>query len=150
MAIAQATMFEEVPSDPPPVETVRFNWYELYCKERYAMRPDWEIYSWKANGGERKIPGAFVVVEGGVYKEKITKGKRKGRTNYSKPEPGSKMTFSIVADELDKFKAEWSARTGKCANCYGTGKEWDGWDHIEGTRYRGCMKCKETGKFQAT
>jgi hypothetical protein len=135
MANAQAAMFE----------TARFDWYELYCKERYAVRADWEIYSWKANGA-RNTPGCFVVVEGGVFKEKITKGKRKGRTNYNKPEPNTKATYSIVADDLDRFKAEWSARTGKCSNCYGIGQEWAEWDHITGTRYRDCAKCKATGK----
>ena len=144
---AQASLFETEPSTKPECKLYdeRFDWHEAFCKERYATPDDWQIYRWSACGRERNAPGAYIEVEGAVFKTIITKGKRKGRPDYKKPEPNSTAKFAILITDLDQFQIEWSAKTGKCANCYGTGQEWNGWHHKTGNKFRDCHACKATG-----
>jgi hypothetical protein len=148
---AQPALFEtELSVAPEPkLYDGRFDWYEAFCRERYSPPSEWQIYKWEAKGEHGK-PGAFVLVEGAVFKHTMLKGKRKGRIDYKKPEPGSVATYPIVMTDLDKFKLEWSVKTGKCHHCYGTGQDWFGWNHITGDRYRDCQACSATGSSSLT
>lgn len=145
MSATQEVLFPADPAPQPKLYDERFDWYEAYCRDRYSPPSDWQIYTWKANG-EHDKPGCFVLVEGAVFKHTISKGKRKGRLDFKKPEHGSKFIFSILVSDLDKFKVEWSTRTGKCHECYGTGQEWHGWNHKTGNRFRDCRSCGASGK----
>jgi hypothetical protein len=145
MTFAQQALFTAEPEAPQPkLYDERFDWYEAFCRDRYSPPAEWQIYSWRTNGEHGK-PGCFVLVEGAIFKHTLLSGKRKGSINYKKPEPNSKASYPIMMTDLAKFKVEWSARTGKCHNCYGTGQEWHGWNHKTGNRYRNCTECKDTG-----
>lgn len=129
------------------VEAQRFDWYAEFCREKFGMSADWDVYSWAVKNHQK--PGEFILVEGAVCKEQYTKGKRKGRINYQKCEAGTRATLSIRSDELEQFKLDWSLRTGYCATCYGTGQQWYGWSAEHGTKYRDCIKCEATGRARS-
>jgi hypothetical protein len=52
----------------------------------------------------------------------------------------------VVTDADVKAEyARYEEETGNCGDCYGKGKKVAGWHHIEGARYKPCVKCGETG-----
>jgi hypothetical protein len=146
MNTVQQTLFVEAPTSADPKEEERFDWYAEFCKERYGCAPEWQVARWEAKGdiSNPNAPGNFVLVTGAVYPDRITKGKGKGRINYKVKQPGTEREFPILDCDLKQFKLEWQERTGKCHTCYGTGLQWDGWDHIKGSSYRACSKCKSS------
>jgi hypothetical protein len=84
-------------------------------------------------------------VEGAVYRHTISRGPRKGRLDYRKPEPGSLVTMTIGKKQFDAWRAQWETETGLCSECSGTGIVFAGWNHITGTRMRPCHTCGGTG-----
>lgn len=150
MTQTQPGIFGAEPISTAPdaaIQDARFDWYTAFCRDKFGMSDSWAIYGWSTKN--HQTPQEFILVEGAVCKERYTKGKRKGHIDYRKCEVGTKATLSIRSDELAKFKRDWSARTDKCGNCYGTGQEWCSWNHLTGNRYRDCGECNATGKLSA-
>lgn len=98
--------------------------------------PDWEAYSFRC------VEPNGILMEGGVFRARITRGKRKGRPNYDKPEPGTKRT--VVITDRDAFAAAWEVETGKCRDCTGTRVTLKS-AGVSGTFWRTCRRCNGTG-----
>lgn len=86
--------------------------------------------------------GEVILVEGGVAGALFTRGKNKGRPNPKKRTDVCEIAVS--RSDLDAIKAEWSATTGKCAECYGDG-ETVASIGVSGKTYRDCKRCGATG-----
>ena len=116
------------------------------AREIYNLPADWEPFRWQAKGdGETR----YVELEGGIFKTLYRSGPRKGKINYRKPEPGTSAMVSIPEKAFKEWKASWEAETGHCANCYGSGWEFAGWDHKKGQAHRKCTACDGTGLHRA-
>jgi hypothetical protein len=51
----------------------------------------------------------------------------------------------ITPAEEQAEKARFESEERKCHLCGGDGKEWRGWSHGTGHRYRTCVRCSGTG-----
>jgi hypothetical protein len=135
--------------DPEKPEAVRLRppVYDQHARERYNLPADWKVYSWAAKGD--KATG-YVELKGGVFRKQIERGKRKGKIDYRQPETGTAATISLSNVDHEVWLRRWEAETGYCVECFGTGQEWAGWDHIKGNAYRPCAKCGATGRSAPT
>ena len=112
-----------------------------YLKQRYSLHPEWVWHSFKA----LEDPGKHSQWEGGVYREAIQRGKRKGATNYSKPMVGTEATVIMSDPEFEAWLPQWERMVGKCHECKGTGAQWIGWHHITGDKTQPCPRCAASG-----
>lgn len=112
---------------------------EQQTREMYGLPAEWQVVVWKAI--EIKNERIGVQVQGGIYPEKITRGPRKGRTNYKKPTVGSELTCTITEAQQKEWWAVWENETGLCGKCEGTGVVFGGWNHEKGTTLRECKAC---------
>jgi hypothetical protein len=120
---------------------------DQFIIERFKLDPKWEHAGWKKEGMDPKTGDCkFILVTGAVYPE-ITRGRRKGHTNYKKPEPGTFLSVSVIPDEMDQWMSSWEKETGYCSKCSGTGHAWSGWSAERGNRYTPCKHCSATGKL---
>lgn len=134
------------PAQPAKVSE-RFDWIELFCKEKFGVPADWRWHGWERKEVDK--PHEYLLVHGAVCHAKFEKGKRKGQTNWKLKDASTEATHVIRRKELEAFQVEWSKRTGLCNECYGTGQAWAGWSLAEGTRYKPCRHCDATGIFKA-
>jgi hypothetical protein len=98
----------------------------------------WVGYQW-AKADRDSIVTAEVPV--GVY----SKGKNKGRPKYGKANAHTRAQVVVTEAEMIQAAIRYEGETGKCWNRKGTGKEWAGWDHKEGTKYQPCRRCGGIG-----
>lgn len=117
--------------------------HDQFAKELLGLPADWRVVSWKVIEVDKVRVG--VQVEGGVYRQTISRGPRKGKLDYRKPEPGSSVTLTIGEKQFHAWRAQWEAETGLCSECSGTGVVFAGWNNITGTRMRPCRPCGGTG-----
>jgi hypothetical protein len=129
--------------DKDKEDPVRFDWINLFCRDRFEVAPDWRWFSWERK--EFDQPHEFMLVNGAVCHARFQKGKSAGCTDWKKRDKSTERMFVIRRAELEAFQREWQARTGKCFECYGTGQDWAGWNAKTGNRYRPCQHCKATG-----
>lgn len=95
----------------------------------------WEPYRWE------KIARDAIAVTGGIPRL-LTRGPRKGKKTWDGKGTTEVVTYAEMEMEFKRYEEE----TGKCGDCLGEGREFAGWHHIEGTKYRPCRRCNETGK----
>lgn len=94
----------------------------------------WEPFKYEMIGKDSLITGGVPRI--------LTKGPRKGRKTWD----GAGTAVVVTKDEVEAEAARYTAETGNCATCYGEGKVFASWHHIEGTTYRECNVCTGTGK----
>lgn len=126
----------------PEAVTKRPHSFERCAIELYGLPPDWQFIRLTAKGDQEN---GYTEVEGGVYRTRFEKGKRKGEINHDKPEPGTHMTVAIPLKHWREWTARWERDTGCCSGCYGTGKASAGWSAGKGAAFRPCKKCNATG-----
>lgn len=102
---------------------------------RKAGIEGWEPYKFE------KIGSDAVAVTGGIPRL-LTRGPRKGRKTWD----GKGTTEVVTSVEMELEFKRYEADTGKCGDCLGERRVYAGWHHIEGTRYRPCKRCGESGK----
>ena len=127
----------------PEVVLARPPTSEQQAREMYRLHAEWQAVCWTAHG-ERD--SGYIELQGGVYRTRYERGKRKGQLNYSKPEPGTAATVSVTRAARDEWIARWEEETGFCSECSGTGWALHGWDHKKGNCYRPCTRCNATGR----
>lgn len=131
----------------PPTVAQRQPTAEQHAREVYSLGAEWQAYKWEAEGDRET---GYLVLTGGVFRRRITRGKRKGEVNFKKPEPNTLRTLVIPNVLHRAWRAQWQIETGYCAECEGTGQSWAGWGINTGNRYRQCTKCNGSGVHQAT
>lgn len=95
----------------------------------------WVPYKWQVAGNDSIVTGA-------VPKRTISKGKRKGRPDFT----GSTRDVVVVTQaEVEQAAADYE-RDGKCWNCKGTGQVQVGWSVETGAMHDVCARCGGTGK----
>ena len=116
---------------------------DQHARELYNLSSEWQSYKWEAKGED---PNGYLELTGGVFRERYTRGKRKGETHFGKPEPGTLMTLALPDRLQREWTAKWELETGFCSKCEGTGQQVFGWSSQTGTSYRNCPHCNASGK----
>lgn len=120
--------------------------YEEHARAKEQVSPDWHLFSWECFPKSGREPTLYVQVRGAVCKVTFQRGRRKGQMNWGRREKSTERTVILPVADHEKFCEEWEKRTGLCRNCTGEGKVFASWNHITGTKYRPCARCRETGK----
>lgn len=107
--------------------------------------PKWEPFSFKAVG-DRDTGGVLIV---GAEPRIITRGPRKGQMSWRHIRKGDEIETFVAESEVRAAERAYETETGNCYECGGGGQQWDGWDHIKGTKYRTCSRCNGTGNARA-
>ena len=116
------------------------NLHSEHAREMLGMPPEWEGYEFEAIGGNKlvRVVGAVAPIK--------TRGKYKGHRNWQKLDKATEKTAYYTPAEHDEWVAQWEKKTGKCAECYGTGQMFARWSVANGTEHKPCVKCGATGK----
>lgn len=122
------------------------NPYLEYCIDTFELPAGWNWYRWEALPRKRSGNATHLQITGAVCTATITKGKRKGQTNWLKRDKSTEKTFVFSVNDFEAWQLERERKTGKCRECYGTGQAWAGWSAETGTKYRTCRRCGGTGK----
>lgn len=130
-------------SEDNPSTDERVDLLTLQVRELLGVPEEWHWFEWEClpeNGPTQvmRVKGAVAP----VYEI----GKRKGQRNWRGRDKQTEREAYITPDQRTAWLAKWEAETGKCHVCQGTCQETSGWDHIKGTTYRPCTRCKATGK----
>lgn len=122
---------------------------EMQARERLNL-PAWQVSRWELLGHrDADLSGQVNRLDGGVYPLN-SKGKNQGQPNWRNPEPGTRQTLYITPLEHSAWLLGWENRTGSCSRCFRhPGEEFESWNHLTGTKYRTCGRCKGTGKAPA-
>jgi hypothetical protein len=105
------------------------DWFNLAAQKKLDLPSTWQWFSLQVVGRED------VLIRGGV-----PIGHRRDGSPRWGPVRDC-QTCVVTPAEHEAAKQEWKARTGKCAECYGTGWENIGWSQAEGRKYRRCRTC---------
>lgn len=127
-------MFDGKPDAAPAADAVASPpfWYEEIARKKVGGDPDWKAAIWQACKGHDSL------IEGAVPRVGLD-----GKPRWI----GIELDKVVVTDaELRQAKLDYETETGKCCKCAGSGKEFGGWDHITGNKYRDCVRCGATGK----
>ena len=87
---------------------------------------------------ENTGPGRFDRLVGGVFSTLYKSGPRKGRTNYKKPDDGTRREFIIENGAWLKWRAEFLLSRGLCVRCEGEGRLIVMASTKDGARYERC------------
>jgi hypothetical protein len=98
----------------------------------------WQGYRWQAAQDDCIVTGC---VPAGIY----LRGTRKGQPRYSHPKAKDRKQVVVSKAEMLQEAQKYETETGKCWDCKGTGQRYAGWHHIDGTRFRPCVRCSEKG-----
>lgn len=112
---------------------------ELYARRKLNMPDTWTAFRWQRKGD-------FVVVTGAVCRETFKRGPKAGKPKWSSRDQDTELSVPISEQEMRDFELVWSAETGLCHHCTGTGKKIKSWNHLTGKTYDECPKCAGTGK----
>jgi len=96
----------------------------------------WVPYKWEAAGDDSIVTGA-------VPTRTISKGKRKGRPDFT----GAKRDVVVVTQaEVEQAASHYERETGKCWDCKGSGQIQVMWSADTGAVHEACARCGGTGK----
>jgi len=99
-----------------------------------AKMHGWTPFLWQAIGEDA------VLITGGVSRPLLS-GPRKGKPTWPKPHEQVVVTDT----EIKIYERRYEQKTGKCAQCDGTGQIWIGWSAGGGHRYRSCSRANCDG-----
>lgn len=120
---------------------------DLFCehaKEKANAPHNWDVFSWACHptDGTEVI---YYQIKGAVCEAVKTRGPNKGQKDWSKRDRSTERTVNITVREHSEWKQQWSARTGKCNRCTGTGETLLRMSVDDGALYKPCPKCLGTG-----
>lgn len=96
--------------------------------------PGWEPFAWEVIGNDG------VLVTGGIPRL-LKRGPRKGEKTWD----GKGDKIVVVKSEIDAEMQRYERETGKCQDCFGTGRVFAGWSAASGKRTRACKRCAGDG-----
>lgn len=121
--------------------------YAEHAREKAQLPTNWQIFRWECFPKDATA-AIYINLTGAVCEHKYSKGKRKGRTNWSKRDLSTEATVSLFVSEHEAWTKEWEQRTGMCSRCTGTGKVFYSWSTTTGTEDQPCPKC-QNGRVDA-
>ena len=136
---AQATE-TEAPSFP--AVRPRVDLTLMQCRELLGL-PEWEASSWRA------VEPDSLMLEGGVYERRITRGPRKGSPDWKSAVPRTKRTIVLSRAMREDFARKWEEATGFCSECGGDGRRMRSWHYLTGMHYDACLICGGSGNAKA-
>lgn len=111
--------------------------------ETKANMDGWQGYQWQAMDGGSTVKGC---VPDGVY----SRGPRKGRPRFSRPIAGSVKTVVVSDEEMQRYAADYVARTGNCFECKGSGERFAGWCAEKGGWTKPCDRCADSRQAETS
>lgn len=121
------------------------NLYSEHARELLGMPQEWRWYRIQAIGYTQEDPAIKLIRVTGAIAPMKKRGKYKGLPNWKMCDRSTDKTAYFTPTEHDRWVREWENKTGKCADCTGSGKRHVGWSKAEGAKYMPCKKCGETG-----
>lgn len=110
-----------------------------HARHKLGMPETWQPYRY-----EHVDPDIVLIT--GMVAPLRTSGRDKGYPNFRKGDRTTERKTGFSTQEHFQFQRAWELRTGKCANCIGSGKVIAA-AHADGTRaYRQCDRCEGSGK----
>lgn len=128
----------------PPVKKV-LNLHEEHAREKQNLPADWRVFRWSCYPQVCGEPTLYYEIEGAVCHARYVKGRRLGRTNWTKLDKTTRRTVVLLVAEHEQWCREWEQRTGKCRECTGAGEVFARWHHETGNTYKPCPRCGGTG-----
>jgi hypothetical protein len=113
-----------------------------HAREMVGLGGDWDFYKLECLGNPGQTIGYQIT---GAIAPLVTRGKRKGRRNWEAKDKATIRSVCIAKTDHEQWLDQWEHRTGKCANCDGSGQTLASCSVIDGTTYRPCSKCGGTG-----
>lgn len=129
----------------PEAVQARSPGYETQAREALGMPPEWKIMRWEAKGDHPNYYG--VLVTGAIPGPLKTRGKYKGKPDWSKRTMEASITITTEAEKA--WISAWERDTGFCRRCEGTGQRFKSWNCDTGFHYEPCPRCDATGLFSA-
>lgn len=108
--------------------------FAIVARNKTGGNPDWH---WCTS----ELVGRDFLITGGVP-EIVTRGPNKGRRRWS---AAKKERVIVTRAECDAARAEYTAKTGNCAECRGSGRTLWKWSKDDGVTYRDCRECSGSG-----
>jgi hypothetical protein len=110
------------------------------------MPPEWKVYRWQVlrnhiDGQRLQEPIGYKVTGA------VAPLKKDGYPNFKKRDKSTVREIILPFVAHKEWVQAWGRRTGKCTTCYGTAREWIGWNIETGTKYITCRACSGTGTF---
>lgn len=98
-------------------------------QQKLGVPPEWQWYRLQVIGVDTLVTGAVPIG--------YTKG---GSPKWPKV---SESQVCVITDaERRAVRDAWTAETGLCWNCGGSGMEFASWNHVTGKKYRPCHRCR--------
>lgn len=116
---------------------------DIHAREKAGLPDGWRADIWE-HVGPPEAPYPFLRLTGAVYPP-VTRGPRKGRPNWKKPEAGTERVVTILPDEHEAWAIAWEGKTGRCRACMGEGRRVWGVSVKDGTTYKSCRMCGGSG-----
>ena len=119
----------------------RVDFYNLTAVRCHGKPEGWRWYSLSSSDA----PDGYVLLKGSVPVGTYRSGPRKGRTKWPPKQPSDAVW--MTDSDVEETKRLWCVETGLCGKCCGSGREYVGWNKIEGDKRNPCTDCDATGKY---
>lgn len=121
------------------------DFHAMAARKVHGLPDEWQPRIYRVLGDARVTIGYSLT--GAVPVGVITRGPRKGRPKW--PPRNDLREVIITPADVAAATAEWAATTGLCPKCGGEGRIVWRVSAANGTEYRPCKTCGETGKAQS-
>lgn len=120
---------------------------DQFARELFALPAGWVAMKWERKGGEFG-PGPERTELTGAVCPPFERGRRKGQPAWRNRDRATEMTITLLESQYRAWLRKWETETGLCSNCQGSGRSWASSSAVEGSTFRPCVMCGETGCAQ--
>lgn len=118
----------------PPVD-----FRERVARRKLALDDEWQSFKWEAIGNTRDTLLTFGITR------PLKSGKNKGKMTWRGTKQRDGVVCCVTDAEYRTERIAWERETGKCSDCFGSGKHIWGYSVVTGAVYQPCKQCGETG-----
>jgi hypothetical protein len=116
---------------------------EEHAREKAGASEEWKVYLWEClPAGDPtqvyRLTGAIAPLS--------QHGPQKGNRAWWKMDKATVQTVYISATDHERWQRNWERKTGKCAECQGSGRTWATLRVDKPTECRPCSRCAGSGK----
>lgn len=123
-------------------QPVHVDWFQIIAESR-GVPDGWRWFKSVVHGDK---PNHVFIVTGAAGGKPFKRGTNKGKVKPASRDHATKRDVVITPADLAAAKMQWERDTGKCSACCGAGKTVAS-AKSDGTKtYRGCNRCRETGR----